>query len=61
MNVAMIHTLAVFLYTPTFCAISADGNHNFLSFLQSFPNTVMMRKADYKPQKIQKDPVLLVG
>lgn len=24
-------------------------------------HTVMMRKADYKPQKIQKDPVLLVG
>ncbi len=61
MNVAMIHTLAVFLYTPTFCAISADGNHNFLSFLRSFPNAVMMRKVDHKRQKIQEDLVVLAG
>ena len=55
MDVAMMHILAVLLYTPTFYATSAVGNHNFLSFLRSFPNAVMMRKADYKPQKIQKN------
>ncbi len=56
MDVAMMHILAVLLYTATFYATSAVGNHNFLSFLRSFPNAVivMMRKSDYKPQKIQK-------
>jgi hypothetical protein len=52
MDGAIIHTPAVFIYTPTFRTISADENQNFLSFLRSFPNTVMMKKADYKPQKI---------
>ena len=61
MNVAVMHTLAALLYTPKFCSTSADGNHNFLSFLRSFPNAVMMRKVDHKQQKIQEDMVVLAG
>jgi hypothetical protein len=59
MTIAVMHTLAALLYTPTFCTTSADRNHNFLSFLRSFPNAVMMRKVDHKRQKVQEDPVVL--
>jgi len=41
--------------------VPAIALHNFLSFLRSFPNAVMMRKVDHKRQKIQEDPVVLAG
>jgi hypothetical protein len=61
MHVGVTHTFAALLYIPTFCATSADGNHNFLSFLWPFLNAVMIGKVDHKRQKTQEDPVVLAG